>query len=116
MRFADKRCRKGRRGGIPFSKKQKHLMGATIVLHVILIQIERIGQRNRPNFRRLKRLAKKYEYKGKLDENDIEEVLARIKVADHEYNTFRPKAHELRETYLSNLAAEFAELGKLSQD
>ena len=75
-------------------------MGATIVLRVILIRIERIGQRNRPNFRRLKRLAKKYEYKGKLDENDIEEVRARIKVADHEYNTFRTKAHELRETYL----------------
>jgi len=51
----------------------------------------------------LKRLAKKYDYNGNIDSDNIDEVQARLKEADHAHNQFRPRAHEFHETYLGNL-------------
>jgi hypothetical protein len=48
VRYADSKCRKARTGHVPFSKKQKRLMGAMRVLRLIFLRFKLVGKRNSP--------------------------------------------------------------------
>ena len=109
IKDADRHCRTHKRKSVPFSAKQKELMGAIRVLKVARLRFLLVRARNRPKARMLQRMAKKYNYKGELNYATKEEYDARIKDAATAYDEFRPKAHKFRETYLVQIAEEMAE-------
>ena len=108
VRYADNKCRKARTGHVPFSKKQKQLMGAMRVLRIIYLRHKLVGKRNRPKTHKLKRTIKKYKYQGPTSFETEKDIIEARKAASDAYNAFRPKAHEANNTYLGNLAQEIA--------
>ena len=110
---ADSKCRKIRRGKIPFSKKQKELMGKLFVLRAIYVRAKLVGKANRPHWKRIQRLIKKYSYNGQTRFESLKKIKEAICAAAAEYNAFRPKAHEFRLNHRSQLADAIAiETGK----
>ena len=59
--------------------------------------------------KKIRRLAKKYNFKGPLTYTTRQDIYDALKSAKLEYSEFKPKAHELRETYLFNIANEVAD-------
>ena len=109
VKNADSRCRKVRRGKIPFSKTAQSIMRKLRIIKLILKREQMKGNKNRPKKRKLKRLARKYEYDGPLTYETLKEITEALKNARQEYNEFKPRAHELRENYLHLIALEIAE-------
>ena len=109
VKHADSRCRKVRRGKIPFSKTAQKIMRKLRVIKLILKREQMKGSKYRPKMRKLRRLAKKYHYKGPITYDSIEDIKIALTNAKKEYNEFKPRAHELRENYLYIIAHEKAE-------
>ena len=113
IKCADKRCRKVRRGKVPYSKKQKELMGKLFVLRAIYLRAKLVGKKRRPHWRYISRLIKKYAYNGQTRFDSLEKIKEEICAAAAEYNAFRPKAHEYKLSHRSQLAhAIAADTGK----
>jgi hypothetical protein len=106
IKYADKHCRKVRRGPVPFSPVQKKLMGAVVILNQMKLRLLLTGKKNRPRTKRIQRLIKKYAYDGQTKFNNIADVTNEINIALKKYNDFKPKAHEQRWTYLETIARE----------
>ena len=109
--YADKRCRKVRRGKTPFSPQAKKIIGEIRVLKEILIRNIRSGQQNRPRMRKIKRMASKYKYQGPLQFDSKEAIIDKIRSAKIAYRHFQPRSVEARYKHLENIATEFAEQG-----
>jgi len=104
--MADTGCRKVRRGNVPFSDKAQEIRGAVEIKKLIIRRILLRGKRNRPKSTKVKRLATKYRYHGPMNFRTKEEAIASLKASYKDYNEFRPKAHEFRDTYLGRIAME----------
>ena len=109
VKFADSKCRKVRRGQIPFSIKAQEIMRKLRILKLIQLRDRLKRTTNRPRMSKLKRLAKKYSYQGPLFYERSEDVQSAVKNAKIEYNEFKPTANKLRENYLYQIAQEKAE-------
>ena len=114
VKYADRRCRKIKRGNVPFSDKAQKIMGEVEILKLIIRRITRKGKSGRPRMSKVKRLAKKYNYEGQLSYSTMEEAKTVLRAAYKQYSNFRPKAHEFRDTYLGRIAKEYAEEDKKS--
>jgi hypothetical protein len=113
VRYADSK----RTGHVPFSKKQKQLMGAMRVLRLIFSRFKLVGKRKRPRMRQLKRAIKQYKFQGPTQFETEEAIREARREASEAYSPFRPKAHEAQNTYLGNLAQEKAiEAGRDYED
>jgi len=108
IKAADTNCRKIKKNTVPFSKQQRRLMGAIRVLRMIRLRKIMTGAAKRPKSRNIERMAKKYNFTDPLTYDTREEIEKRIKEAAEAYNTFRPKAHKARESYLYKIAEELA--------
>ena len=93
-KYADNNCWKARVGKVPFSKKQKELLGKIYVLKIIFLRHKLRGCTGRPRSRRLKRIARKCSYNGPFNFQNMTQIAEEIKLASEAYNKFRPKAHE----------------------
>ena len=109
VKYADSKCRKARIGRVPFSLKQKELMGRILVLRVTWKRMKLKGRPGRPRGRKLSRMIKKYKYVGPSRFSSLEEVETELKEASKAYNVFRPKASEYRNTHMGNLAEDIAQ-------
>jgi Endonuclease/Exonuclease/phosphatase family. len=109
IKYADKRCRKARRGTVPFSPYQKKLMGEILALKQIKLCFLLKGKPNRPRSQRIRRLVSKYSYTGKTNFTDIHEIQSVIDKAVKKYNEFKPRAQDQQWTYLESIAREYAE-------
>ena len=109
IKFADSRCRKVRRGALPFSPLVTKLIGEIRVLKMILHRHVSQGQLHRPRMRKVKRLAHKYNYSGPLTFSSKDDIITSLKSAQLAYKQFQPRASEARYQYLQQLADEFAE-------
>jgi hypothetical protein len=58
IKSADNKCRKARRGPVPFSQYQKKLMGSILILQQIKLRFLLKGKANRPRTKRIHRLIK----------------------------------------------------------
>ena len=96
VKYGDSKCRKARVGNVPFSKKQKELMGRLSVLKLIRTRHVMKGRAGRPRTRKLRRMIKKYAFQGKSQFDSIEAINKEIEEAAHAYNMFRPKSMEYR--------------------
>lgn len=108
--YADRHCRKVRRGNIPFSPMQKRLMGEIIILRQIRLRNLLKGKKNRPRSKRIHRLIAKYEYKGNTTFNQIDDIDKAIKEASQKYRAFRQDSQSKRWSYLENIAREYDEI------
>ena len=108
VKYADTKCRKARMGKVPFSEKQKKLMGHVYILKQIWLRSKLRGQKGRPHRRKIARDARKYKYTGPLDFDSLQEIEETIKKAAEAYNQFRPKAHEFHQAHQEKLANEIA--------
>ena len=106
IKMADANCRKIRKGAVPFSAKAQEIRGAVEIKKLILRRILLRGQPNRPKSTKVKRLARKYKYKGPINFRNKDEAIASLRESYNAYNKFRPKAHEFRDTYLGRIAME----------
>jgi hypothetical protein len=111
VKYADKRCRKARRGKIPFSPLQKKLMGEILILKQLKLRMLLKGRPNRPRAKRIQRLMHKYHYSGKQFFSDIKSIEAAIQEAFQAYNSFRGHAQVSRWFYLEQIARELDEAG-----
>ena len=109
VKYADKHCRKVRRGKIPFSATAQEIMRKLRILKLVELRDRLRGSQNRPHTRKLERLARKYEYTGTLTFENSDSIRQALKNAKNEYNEFKPRAHELRENHLYIIAQEKAE-------
>jgi hypothetical protein len=100
VKYADKRCRKARRGKIPFSPLQKKLMGEILILKQLKLRMLLKGRPNRPRAKRIQRLMHKYHYSGKQFFSDIKSIEAAIQEAFQAYNSFRGNTQVSRWFYL----------------
>ena len=110
VRYADKHCKKTRKGSIPFSDKTKRIMGEYTLLKMILLRQKLKGSKRRPSMKGIKRLAKKINSDMPLTYNNEIEILARCKINAKEYKDLKQNADEYRNTYLGNLAAELSDI------
>lgn len=110
VQYADKRCRKIRRGQISYSPEQKRLMGAITVLKQIKLRYLLRRQKNRPRSKRIRRLIRKYDYKGPSTFETLEQLDLELQVAYKQYNDFKTSAQTKRWTYLENIAREYDEI------
>jgi exonuclease III len=106
VKYADRNCRKVRRGPTPFSPKQKQLMGAILVLQQIKLRHELKGNKNRPRKRRNERLQRKYQYEGATIFTDLGNIQKALTQALTKYDEFKRSAHEQRWSYLESIARE----------
>ena len=107
--YADKRCKKGRRGPIPFSDDTKRVLGTYTLLKMILLRHRLKKKRGRPSMTRIRRLAKKVNSTIPLTYKDEKDILEQCKLNAKEYKVLEENADELRDTYLSRLAQEFSD-------
>ena len=109
IKAADQQCRKGRKGNVPFSPEAKRIMGEMRILKLLYWRARLKKDSRRPRKRRIKRIAKKYNYKGNLSIDDAMQIKELMHKTAREYAEFRPKAHEFRQTHLGRIADELAE-------
>ena len=107
--YADKRCKKGRRGPIPFSDEAKRILGTYTLLKLILIRFRLKRKTGRPRMKRIQRLAKKVKSTIPLAYSTEKEILEQVKINAKEYRSLQENADEYRSTYLGNLASELSE-------
>ena len=112
VKFADTNCRKVKRGKLPFSDKAQEIRGAVEIKRLIIRRIKLRGKPNRPSMSKVIRLASKYKYQGPKNFETLKEALSSLNKSYKEYDDFRPKAYEFRDTYLGRIANEMAERGK----
>ena len=62
----------------------------------------------RPRKRKIEKIAKKCNYKGKLWIDDASQIMELMHKTAMEYAEFRPKAHEFRQTHLGQIADDLA--------
>lgn len=74
IKYADRNCRKVRRGKVPFSKEIKRVMAKIRVQKLVKLRLVRKDKNNRPRMRKLKRYAHKVKYDGPLEFQDLEEA------------------------------------------
>lgn len=108
IKYADRNCRKVRRGKVPFSKEIKKVMAKIRVQKLVKLRLIRKKENNRPRMRKLKRYAKKVEYEGPLEFKTIEEANKALKESYTEYNEIRPNAKELRQRHIYEIAEDLA--------
>jgi hypothetical protein len=116
VKYADKRCRKVRRGKVPFSDKAQKIRGEIEVKKLIIRRIRMTGRRGRPRMRKVCRLSEKYKYEGPKTFETMKEAEDSLKISYAKYGDFRPRAHEFRDTYLGRIASEFAEKDQKSAE
>lgn len=93
VKYADHRCRKARRGKIPYSPLQKTLMGSILILRQIKLRTILKGNPNRPHKKRIvMRLIKKYKYCGKLNIRTMKDIDKALEDAINEYNSFKKRS------------------------
>ena len=111
VKYADNGCRKARTGKVPFSKKQKVLLGRIYVLKTSWrrYKLKDSNSNGRPKWKKLKRMMKKYSYNGPTSFSSFAQINQELRMASEAYNKFRPKAHEFRLAYRESLAAEIAD-------
>jgi Reverse transcriptase (RNA-dependent DNA polymerase). len=109
IKHADRKCRKIRRGIVPYSPYQKKLMGSILILRQLKLRILLTGKPNRPKMRRIQRLIKKYNYDDTISWTDIAAVQKKLNEAISDYARFKQVAHEHRWTYLEAIAKEHSE-------
>ena len=109
IKKADNKCRKVRRGQIPFSLTAQEIMRKLRMLKLIQLRQRMIGKENRPKMTKMRRLARKYNYQGPLSYASSDQIDEALKKAKQKYSKFRPRAIELRENYLYNIASERSE-------
>ena len=90
MKYADKRCRKVRRGKVPFSDKAQKIRGEIEVKKLIIRRIRMTGRRGRPRMRKVCRLAEKYKYEGPKTFETMKEAEDSLKISYAKYGDFRP--------------------------
>lgn len=106
IRRADRKCRKVRRGIIPYSTYQKKLMGAILIMKQIKLRILLKGKADRPRMRQIKRLAQKYQFNEPIRFTNIKAVQTRLDEALHAYAKFKKVAQEQRWSYLEEITRE----------
>ena len=109
VKYADKRCRKIKRGKVPFSEKAQKIRGEIEIKKLIIRRILLRGRSGRPRMSKVKRLSRKYKYDGAQSYPTLSEAKNALRIAYKKYAEFRPKAHEFRDTYLGRIATEHAE-------
>ena len=110
VKCADSGCRKARMGTVPFSKKQKELLGKIYVLKTFWRRhkLKNSNHIGRPKWKKIKRMMKKYSYNGPTSFESLHQIKEELKKAASQYHHFRPKAHEARDDYRSQLAYEIS--------
>ena len=110
VKRADNGCRKARMGTVPFSKKQKELLGKIYVLKILWRRhkLKNSTHTGRPKWKKIKRMMKKYSYNGPTTFESLHQITDELKKAATRYHLFRPKAHEARDDYRSQLAFEIS--------
>jgi hypothetical protein len=109
IKYADSRCRKARRGTIPFSPLQHQLMGSILVLKQIKLRHVLKGQPNRPRTKKIQRLIAKYGYNGPINFANRDDIDKALSTAITKYNEFKGNANIHRWNYLEQLATELDE-------
>jgi len=107
VKSADRKCRKARRGHVPFSPFQKKLMGNIIVLKQIRLRWVLKNHKNRPRTRIIERMKKKYNYDGKEIFDSLEGIDKALCSAIKTYNEFKINASQSRYGYLVEIAHEY---------
>lgn len=110
IKFADRKCRKVRRGGISASPEQKRLMGNIRILKQLHLRMLLTGKPNRPSSRRIQRLITKYKYDGPTTFTSEPELKSQLQEAIRAFQSFKQHAKEHRWTYLESLAKEYDEI------
>ena len=96
VKYTDKKCRKARKGQIPFSTKAHEIMGAYRVLKLIKKREISKGHSYRPHQMQIRRLAAKLGYTKNLNYDSLDAIEQEMKKIQGEYAQFRPRAHEFR--------------------
>jgi hypothetical protein len=109
VKTADKQCQKGQRGSIPSSPIVTNARGTIRILHLLCRRWKEKGKKSRPHMRRIQRLAKRYNYQGKMKYATLDEIQDNRRIALQRYKQMKPFAQDYRETFLGQIAEEKAQ-------
>ena len=110
VRHADNKCKKIRKGPIPFSDQTRRILGEYTLLKLILLRHRMKKSKKRPSMISIKRLSKKIKSKIPLHYASESDILERCKLNAKEYKDLKENSNEYRNTYLGNLASELSEI------
>ena len=108
--YAEKRCRKFRKGAISWTPKYKKLRLRRIYWQLSV----RKAYGQRISTKKLSRMAKTLRIKWNPNRT-LDEIHAKLKAAKKAYNRFTPKADEARATFIEGLAQARAQLNDTTQ-
>ena len=109
VKSADNKCRKARRGMVPFSPHQKKLMGKILILKQYRLRWVLKKHKNRPRSRAIKRMISKYDYDGPTSFNSLDLIDNELRKAYTLYQEFKRCATRHRWSYLEQIASEYNE-------
>ena len=72
------------------------------IIKLLKTRMIKKGQRDRPKMRKLKRLMKKYKYKGRRNFDSLQEINKELKSKEKEYTELKPSAKELYKKHLTS--------------
>ena len=108
VQYANKKCKKGRQGPIPYSEETKHILGTYTLLKLILFRFCLKGHKTRPLQLVINRLAKKVKSNIPLMYTNKKDILKQCKFNAKEYKDLKNNADEFRNAYVGNLANELS--------
>lgn len=109
IKTADSQCQKSRQGAIPSSPVMNNARGTIRIFHLLVRRWKEKGKQGRPRMSRIKRLARRYRYQGKLQYDSFDELQNDKLKALQIYKDMKPFAQDYRETYLGRIADELSQ-------
>lgn len=110
VKSADRKCRKIRRGKVPFSPFQKKAMGSILVLKQLRLRWLLKSHPNRPRLKKIKRMKKKYGYGDQVGFSSLNDINLALEKAITKYNEFKKTADCQRWVHLESIAREYSEI------
>ena len=112
IKYADRNCKKGHTGAVPFSPKTKKLQGKVFIWKAVL----KYRTQRKKNLRLLKRKMKKWKFDQKWFHLSVIQIRVKIAAARVQYQRYKPQAWEERRSSLGKLAQEYADRDASGKD
>ena len=112
MKHADTKCKKVHTRQVPFSPQTKKLKGEVVVWKAIL----KYQTGKKKNLRLVLRTAKRWGFDHRWGELSVRELKNNVKEARRQYVLYKPRVHEYQQTFLGNLAKDYADRDENRKD
>ena len=112
IKYADRPCKKGHTGLVPFTPNTKKLQGEILIWKAVL----KYRKRQKKNLCLMKRQMKKWHFTCEWYHLSVNQIKDKIKAARAHYRRYKPRAWEEQRTFLGKLAQDYSDRDVAGKD